>query len=168
MSEINPGYHIRRNNPDVDLKDKDSSHSFNYPSGIVPYIFNWVIFLTILFVGIFVSNKEIKIYSGIIASLFSMSFNAVWWMGRYEFMSGIRYSLHSIAKKMRLLQLKEKIDYKDVFPTKEFSSDQEFKQYIKERLDFTKKWYFISWITFLILAVISTIVMLVLKFGFNF
>ncbi len=168
MSQITTGYHIRRKNPDVNPQDKETPSSFGYPSGIIPFIFNWICFLTILFVGIFVSNKEINIYSGMIASLFSICYNIIWWMGRNEFLIGIRYSLHNMARKIRLVQLKEKIDYKDLLPNKNFESNEDFKKYIKDRLEFTQKWYVISWITFLVLAVISVIVMLVLKYGYGF
>ncbi len=122
MSEIKTGYHIRRNNPDVKVDKNDKKEkSFNYPSGLIPFIVNCILFLTILFVAIFVSNKQVHIFSGIIASMFSLAFNVFWWMGRKEFMSGIRYSLHNVAKKLRMIQLREKIDVKDIMPTKDFS-----------------------------------------------
>lgn len=166
MSEMKQGYHIRRNNPDV-KPDENIRVKRTFPSGWIPFTLNLTIFVIVMLVGIFCGDGSLVKWYDIwtIGSVVMICYNGFWWMGRKEFLSNLRYSIHAIAKTIKLRNMIEKIDYKDILSEKNFNSHDEFKFYINDRLSFTKIPFYTSWIISLINLLTSIIVMIVFRYA---
>ncbi len=175
MNEIKSGYHIRRNNQQISDVDYSDVKNNTYPKGIIAFIFNLIIFSLILIIGILIWDVYDDWYKGtlyklkwydiwLIASVFSLAYNIFWWMGRKEFLSRVRYMIHQVSLRIKLNKLKEVVDYKNTRIIKNFSTYDDFKDFIKEKISSTKIMYIVSWIFSIITLVSSLICVLVYHF----
>ncbi len=164
MSELKQGYHIRRNNQDINIKPDDIP-SRSFPKGSIPFFLNLIIYLLIMVFGIMYGNKALFWYDiWVIASVWSICFNGMWFLGRKNFLSSLRYQSHIVAKTIRLTNLIDKIDEKRNISSKSFDNIDEFNSYVKERVLYTKTFYIISWCFSLMSIISSLITMFVMRY----
>ena len=76
----------------------------------------------------------------------------------------LRYQAHIFSKTIKIDNLIDKIDNKRNLTGKTFSNSDEFKEYINERVFFTKRFYIISWCFSTITLISSLITMFILRY----
>lgn len=164
MSELKQGYHIRRNNQDIGLNPNDVP-SKSFPRGTIPFFFNIIVFLLIMVLGILYGNKQLH-WSDIwvISSVWSVCFNGMWYLGRKNFLSNLRYQMHLIARTIRLTSFIDKIDEKRNVSSKSFDNIKEFNIYTNQRSTHTKMFFIFSWLFSLINLISSLITMFIMRY----
>lgn len=92
----------------------------------------------------------------------SLCIIALWAIGRTGLFSITRYGIMKFARVLKINVLREKISRHD-YAIDHVTNLQEYEEFLTERKSTTKKVFFITWITYLSLFIVWTIVMSILN-----
>ncbi|MGL4616909.1 MAG: hypothetical protein ACRCUM_01600 [Mycoplasmoidaceae bacterium] len=159
------GRHIARETSTLNgTKENDKKDYYGkLPSGIVPLIFNLILFIFLLLIGIYVPNEKIKWTDAfVIASYVTFGLDILWLIGRQDFFQDGRFYIFSMWKKSFGWKLKEKVYFSSIDAKNNIQNSDEYKIFLTKRKDKTRNLFLISLIIHLILLIISTIIIFII------
>ncbi len=173
-SGFSEGYKIKNgknvNDKQININKLEKN---SFPNGLVPFIFIYlfyVIFLACVF-GIGFSNykevfsiKQTWTNSLISISIAPILFNFLWTIGRTGFNDAVSFSLLKFSRFTKIAKIREKVEFYVHEPAiKNVNNLEDFKIFSKKRKQNSTKWFYISWITSIILFVVVLIPCLVVQ-----
>ncbi len=145
---------------------KKSEEAKTFPNGMIPFGFLllfYIIFLsTCLGIGAtkesswFHKNWHTSVLSTAAAYLLM---NLLWLIGRTGFLSSAGYGMMKFGRFVRYHELLQKIKLENFdHAINDINTIEEYSEYVIERKQYTKKWFYISLITSAIVLIISLII----------
>ncbi len=168
------GYNLKKTLDESNKNNDQSLLDHNYPNGIIPTIVSnlFIVIAVITIFTIFSSNDHIAfllpdVWHHILLSIFitAFVFDLLWWVGRQDFMPGLRYGFSKFIRSVKIDKLKKKIKIPTYVDEESLSSLTEFESYIKRRKPFTKKIFTINISIHFVLFVIISIISIILSYS---
>lgn len=173
-SGFSEGYKIKNGkNLTLDKKTKKELDKYSYPNGIVPFIFITIFYIItiscVLGIGFgnlsnLFSNKSVWTNSVISVTILPVLLNFLWMIGRTGFNDVLSFSLLRFSRFAKISKIREKVEFYVHEPAiSEVNTLEDFKIFSKNRKKSATKWFYISFVSYLILFTIILVVCLVIQ-----